>query len=475
MSDPKETYDQSPGNFNHDVQAPMTSLRRALGALAIIFLLSSAVNSSKGADIAVSVSNRAFAHAFKRELKEARDAILRHRPESLNDTYLTLEIVVDNIQIVELHMPHLTYQVTGPKALDVKMAGGSARGIGLYSAVYKTKREGQFEVDLSGFLLTLPLRSSTDGTLSVSDGCSLEIDEVNVVMTPAIPDPITEKLRSRVIKNVEETSCRQARAFVSRLSKRYKETVKFTDITEGSSPPAFGISLFLEDGLHTTSNAEDSSLDENNEHSISETVEVKIDEATIAAELEKLYTAANTNFHWHVLPELDDLTKGCSGQVECLGLLEGQLVSELRQAPSVKFSEGIAHVTLPLTTTLTHGSRNLFAVDTDVELAVDKFFLHSPEDGRVDWSARYSLVEAKVTRVFASRRMHWLAETIDALLVNNKVNIEDILNKYLRGSLPVEVRDVTWRPTVARFSRGAVAFHLLPHFSPPLHLLSWNH
>ncbi|CAI2345648.1 unnamed protein product [Caenorhabditis sp. 36 PRJEB53466] len=411
------------------------------------------------AEVIVSVTPKAVAHLFKKEISSLHKSLLRLEPSAFRAKYLGLDVTIDKFQVVDLKMPRITYETSPASSfITFKLLGGSARVIGQYSAVYKTKREGQFEMSLEHFHLAIPVQRT--GLLKFtpsSDSCTLEVDETMISLTPALPEQISVKIKNDLLEQLRRDSCARANAFFSKLNSQLNNFVESTDITQGGHPSHIAVDLQLQ-----SASIEDDSA-----------VHVEITESVINAELSKLFSSANTRFLWNDVPEIKALLKNCDS-AECRLLEDGDLASSFFDRPSVKInSDDSASVRLPLSTVLTTSNgKELFRIQSELHLDLEDILVEQPEQGAIAWSAKFRVKKVDIQKTTSSRSIQKFMAKLESWIGENKSFIENLLSFYLRGNLPIQLRSpITWSHRLhARpdSSSSSVRLQLHPHFSPSL-------
>ncbi|UMM18193.1 hypothetical protein L5515_014369 [Caenorhabditis briggsae] len=424
----------------------------------ILFLLTTVF----AAEVVVKMTPKAVAHVFKKEMSSLHTSLLHLKPPPFKATYLGLEVTIDHLQVVDLKMPKLTYETApSPNHMTFKMIGGSARLLGQYSAVYKTKREGQFEMILEHFHLSIAVQRNALTKFAVtSDKCTLEVDESMITMSPVLPEQISAKIKEDLLEQLREASCLKATTLISKMNTHLMHFAEATDISQGGHPSHINVELHFQNPT-----AEDDSA-----------IHVEVSESVINAELSKLFSIANTRFIWNDVPEIKNAVKECK-TVECKFFEDGDIVSSFFDRPSVKIqSDDSICLTLPLTTSLTTSSgQELFKIKTDVNLILEDVALEHPENGDVQWRAKFQIKDIKVLQTSSSRNFRKFASTMESWIDTHKGFLENLLNTYIRGSLPVHLRSpLVWTQRLhgrPNFSTSSLNFHVHPHFSPSLRVM----
>uniref|UniRef100_A0A1I7XPC9 BPI1 domain-containing protein n=1 Tax=Heterorhabditis bacteriophora TaxID=37862 RepID=A0A1I7XPC9_HETBA len=108
-------------------------------------------------DIKVRINTRGIKYMFEQLMLTIRHDSMRHPPSTILASYLGMELRINFIQIVDFVVPELHMEYVTPSIIRFSTSGGSLRYLGLYSAVYKTTREGQFEALLENMQIELTL------------------------------------------------------------------------------------------------------------------------------------------------------------------------------------------------------------------------------------------------------------------------------------------------------------------------------
>lgn len=394
--------------------------------------------------------------------------------------------------------------------MTFKLLGGSARLLGQYSAVYKTKREGQFELILEHFHLSVPVqRNGLTKFVSLPfghfdkylntltlipqgiseclilinklqtpspDACTLEVDEAMVTLSPVLPEQISTKIKADLMDQLRNAACFQATSFFSKLNSQLLHFAEATDISQGSHPSHIDVDLVLQNASPDDDSA----------------VRVAVSESVVNAEISKLYSTANTRFLWNDVPEIKGLLEKCTSS-ECRFIEDRDIQSSFFDRPSLKIhSDDTVALRLPLSTTLTTSAKKeLFRIQSDIHLILEDIVVEHPENGLVSWSAKFRVKDIKILQTASSRNFQKFASTIESWIQENKGFIEvsiasnpsvsdnfffqNLLNSYLHGSLPVHLRSpLSWSHRLharPNYSTSSLHFQVHPHFVPSLRVL----
>ncbi|CAA93777.1 Glycoprotein Hormone (FLR-2) Interacting protein [Caenorhabditis elegans] len=415
-----------------------------------------------GAEVVVKMTPKSVAHVFKKEMSSLHTSLLHLKPSPFQATYLGLEMTIDHLQVVDFKMPKLSYETSASQShMTFKLLGGSARLLGQYSAVYKTKREGQFEMIFEHFHMSVPVKRTALTKFTVaSDECTLEVDESMITMSPVLPEQISAKIKSDLLDQLKEAACSNATQFFSKLNSHLIHFAEATDISQGGHPSHIDVELHFQNPTSEDDTA----------------IHVDVTESVVNAELSKLYSSANTRFIWNDVPEIKELLKSCK-TTECRFIEDGDIVSSFFDRPSIRIqSDNTVSLRLPLSTSLTTtNGKELFRIQTEVELNLEDIVLEHPENGEVFWSAKFHIKNIRILQTSSSRNFQKFATRMESWIEEHKLFMENLLNTYIQGSLPVHLRSpLAWTHRVhARpiFSTSSLSFHVHPHFSPSLRVL----
>uniref|UniRef100_A0A1I7TFC5 BPI1 domain-containing protein n=1 Tax=Caenorhabditis tropicalis TaxID=1561998 RepID=A0A1I7TFC5_9PELO len=293
-----------------------------------------------------------------------------------------------------------------------------------------------------------------------SDLCTLEVDESMITMSPVLPEQISAKIKTDLLNQLRDASCSKAITMISKLNSKLIHFAEATDISQGGHPSHIDVDIEFQNPT-----PEDDSA-----------IHVEVTESVINAELSKLFSTANTRLIWNDVPEIKDLLKKCKSS-ECQFFEDGDIISSFFDRPSIRIhSDDTVALRLPLSTSLTTiGSKELFKVQTGVNLNLEDVILEEPENGDVQWNAKFRVKDIQILQTSSSRNFQKFATTMESWIGEHKGFLENLLNTYIRGSLPIHLRSpLVWNHRLharPNFSTSSLNFHVHPHFSPPLRVV----
>ncbi|KAL6734994.1 hypothetical protein Aduo_005477 [Ancylostoma duodenale] len=365
-----------------------------------------------------------------------RHDAIRHRPHTMRTSYHGMDIHVDSIQIVDFLVPKLTAEHMGGSKFRFATHGGGMRYLGLYSAVYKTTREGQFEALLDDIRIQLDVKFEKvdDDVLVTQKKCTAQFEEVLVHLTPTMPSQILDLLRERIQRRFQEKVCPALMKFTEKIAHVTQSLASIEDITwqsESAGSPcivrhekaawrfdAKGLKL----SFKRSSPREKRSATSNNvkeiESTQNEMASVSLTEDYINEMLGELAENDNVLFHLHRITEVEKaLRTHCDEDGGCLGAIadlarvidgSGHLDCRVIDAPFVEIkNDHSAFLHLALNTVLSFQNRAAhhripyLRLETYMKLRIAQLFVDpSDVDGRYKWSARFEIVELKVSYRF---------------------------------------------------------------------------
>ncbi|VDO23911.1 unnamed protein product [Haemonchus placei] len=153
-------------------------------------------------DITLRLYPSGIEYALEQIMLAIRHDAMRHRPHTIRTSYHGMDININSIQIVDFLVPKLEAERLSETKFRFFTHGGGMRYLGLYSTVYKTKREGQFEAILDDIRIQLDVEfSDEDEHITVTKKkCIARIEEVLVQLIPPMPTQIINLLRLVIIR-----------------------------------------------------------------------------------------------------------------------------------------------------------------------------------------------------------------------------------------------------------------------------------
>ncbi|EYB82649.1 hypothetical protein Y032_0355g3344 [Ancylostoma ceylanicum] len=369
-----------------------------------------------------------------------RHDAIRHRPHTMRTSYHGMDIHVDSIQIVDFLVPKLTAEHMGGSKFRFVTHGGGMRYLGLYSAVYKTTREGQFEALLDDIRIQLDVKFEKvdDDVLVTQKKCTAKFEEVLVHLTPTLPSQILDLLRERIQKRFQEKVCPALMKFTEKIANITQSLASIEDITwqsESAGAPCIvrhenaawrfdtkGVKLsFKRSSPREKRSASGTSVKEI-ESTQNEMASVSLTEDYINEMLGELVENDKILFHLHRITEIGRaLRTKCDEDGGCLGANadldrvidgSGHLDSRVTEAPFLEIKAHSAYLHLTLHTVLSYQNRAAhhripyLRLGTYMKLRIADLFV-DPSDvgGRYKWSARFEIVDLKnVIRLVADQR-----------------------------------------------------------------------
>ncbi|KIH68656.1 hypothetical protein ANCDUO_01010 [Ancylostoma duodenale] len=281
--------------------------------------------------------------------------------------------------------------------------GGGMRYLGLYSAVYKTTREGQFEALL--------------------DDIRIQLD----VKLEKVDDDVLESAGSPCIVRHEKAAWRfdakGMKLSFKRSSPREKRSATSNNVKE--------IEVRVQPRLRSAKSTQN------------EMASVSLTEDYINEMLGELAENDNVLFHLHRITEVEKaLRTHCDEDGGCLGAIadlarvidgSGHLDSRVIDAPFVEIkNDHFAFLHLALNTVLSFQNRAAhhripyLRLETYMKLRIAQLFVDpSDVDGRYKWSARFEIVELKTSDVHTDfEEMKVIARDVQNLLRQHQTLIE---------------------------------------------------
>ncbi|KHJ98744.1 hypothetical protein OESDEN_01272 [Oesophagostomum dentatum] len=412
-------------------------------------------------DITVRIYPEGMKYLFEQTMLAIRHDAIRHRPHTMRTSYHGIDIFVDSIQVLDFVAPKLTAEHLGGSNFRFVTHGGGMRYLGLYSAVYKTTREGQFEARLDDIRVHLDVTFEKlgDHVAVATKKCSAKFEEVLVQMTPTMPSQILDLLRGRIEIRFQEKICPALIHFTKKLVNITPSIASIEDITprevDVSSPCTVdhenaawrydtkGMKLsFKRANPRQKRSAADNSVKEA-EVNQNEKASVSLTEDYINEVLADLMENDNVYFHLHRIPEVEKILETyCDEDQDCIGSVvnlervkhgSGQLNSRITTTPFVELSDrDSAFLHLTLDTVLSFQNRAAhhrlpyLRLETFMKLRIADISIdQSEDDGSFKWSARFEIAELKVNKVHTDfEEVKKFASRLQDLLTQHRILVE---------------------------------------------------
>ncbi|CAJ0606896.1 unnamed protein product [Cylicocyclus nassatus] len=448
-----------------------------------------------GADITVRLYPGGMSYLFEQVMLAIRHDARRHRPQMLRASYHGLDIRVDSLQIVDFIVPKLSAEHLGGSNFRFLTHGGGLRYLGLYSATYRTTREGQFEAIMEDMQIQLDvtIEKSKEKSVVTLSKCITKFDDVLVQLTPTMPTQILDLLRELIKERFHEAVCPALVKYVEKVADMTDTLASIDEIVpkkDNTDSPKLvnhekaawrydtrGVKLSFK---RTNPRKKRSTLDNNvkdHENIHNEMASVSLTEDYVNEMLTDLMENDNVIFHLHHIPEIAKLLRThCDEDSQCLGSMvnldsvkdgSAHLNSHPVAAPFVEFEHNAAFLHLALSTVLSFQNRAAhhripyLRLETYLKLRIADLLI-DPIDASeyYKWSARYEIDELKVIRAHTDfEDMKVITRDLQGLLTRHQSSVEGLLTTHLNGKLPLLLnRHIHFqaRPAVFRHHRVTI-------------------
>ncbi|PAV60377.1 hypothetical protein WR25_23566 isoform F [Diploscapter pachys] len=190
-------------------------------------------NSKRRPELSFTLQPKGLEHIMKKSLESIRHDLIQQTPLSLSTNYLDLEISLNDLRFAEFVLPELHIHTVSASRLSFKTSGGFVRLQGAYSAVYKTRRLGQFEAifeDINAETTVHLLKEQQ--TLKITTAkCKFAIDQIYVNLTPKLPQQINDAIKNAIIAAYEKRACGSIENYVNSLGKKLKSVAEIVDFS----------------------------------------------------------------------------------------------------------------------------------------------------------------------------------------------------------------------------------------------------
>lgn len=443
-------------------------------------------------DITLRLYPTGMKYALEQVMTAIRHDAIRHRPHTIRTTYHGMDINVDSIQIVDFLMSKLEIERLGESRFRFFTHGGGMRYLGLYSTVYKTTREGQFEALLDDVRINLDVEfhEEDDHITVIERKCSARFEEVLVQLTPTMPSQILNLLRERIQTRLHEKVCPAFLHYLKKIVGITKSLGAIEDFIRRKDE-SFPLCLIEHERVATRfdsrgvklsfkrliSREKRSALSNHAEHEspVDEMASVSVTEDYINEMLVDLSDSGNIIFHLHRIPDIQDLLRTRCENAQCLGALvdldrvtdgSGHLDSRVMSAPRLEIHHGYALLHLVLSTVLSYENRAAhhripyLRFDTVLTARVTKLSVEPDDDEghRYTWTARFEITELEVSNVHSDfEEMRGITEHLEEHLKLHRGQIENLLSTHLNGELPLRLNQhVHLQPQTAVFGHHRV-------------------
>ncbi|KAK6011318.1 hypothetical protein OSTOST_23603, partial [Ostertagia ostertagi] len=368
-------------------------------------------------------------YALEQVMLAIRHDAIRHRPHTIRTSYHGMDINVDSIQIVDFLVPKLEVERLSETKFRFFTHGGGMRYLGLYSTVYKTTREGQFEALLDDIRIQLDVEfSDEDEHITVTEKkCSAKVEEVLVQLTPSMPSQIVNLLRERIQHRFQEKVCPAFIHYVGKVANIVKSLASIEDITTRTDGPlspcviehdrvatrldSRGAKLSFKRTISREKRSASSNSIAEPEIFVSEMASVSVTEDYINEMLYDLTESGNIIFHLHRIPAIQEVLRTRCDDGHCLGVFadldrvtdgSGHLDSRVTSSPRVEILNDQAMLHLSLDTVLSYENRAAhhripyLRFGTVISMRITELNVSVSDDGYYRWTARYDIVELKV-------------------------------------------------------------------------------
>ncbi|KAK5979276.1 BPI1 domain-containing protein [Trichostrongylus colubriformis] len=446
-------------------------------------------------DITLRLYPSGMDYAIEKVMLAIRHDAMRHRPHTIRASYHGMDITVDSIQIVEFLVPKLEVERLGETKFRFFTHGGGMRYLGLYSTVYKTTREGQFEALVDDIRIQVDVEfSDEDNHVIVSEKkCSAGVGETLVQLIPSMPSQIVNLLSERIQHRFHEKVCPAFTHYVGEVANIVRSLASIEDVTtqkdELSLPCVIehdrvatridsrGAKLSFKRTIPREKRSAISNAVVEPEIPVDEMASVSVTEDYINEMLCDLTESGSIIFHLHRIPAVQEVLRTQCDDRRCLGAFadldrvtdgSGHLDSFVTSSPRVEFYNDQALVHISLNTVLSYENRAAhhripyLRFGTDMTMRLTKLNFGVSDDGYYRWTARYEIVELKTHDVHTDfEQLKGFSKHLEEHLNLHRANIEDLLTKHLNGDLPLRLNQhVHLQPDSAVFGHHRVIIPL---------------
>uniref|UniRef100_A0A6F7P9K7 Secreted protein n=1 Tax=Haemonchus contortus TaxID=6289 RepID=A0A6F7P9K7_HAECO len=461
-------------------------------------------------DITLRLYPSGIEYALEQIMLAIRHDAMRHRPHTIRTSYHGMDININSIQIVDFLVPKLEVERLSETKFRFFTHGGGMRYLGLYSTVYKTKREGQFEAILDDIRVQLDVDfSDEDEHITVIEKkCIARIEEVLVQLIPPMPTQIVNLLREKIEHRFYEKVCTASIPYITKLANMIRSLAFIEDISareSGSLPPCTiehdrvaarldsrGVKLSFKRTIPRQKRATSPNSIVEADTSISEMASVSVTEEYINEILYDLTESGSVLFHLHEIPKIQEILRTRCGNEHCLGSYadlkgamdgSGHLDSTVVSPIRVEIFANHARLQLSLNTVLSYENRAAhhripyLRFGTVITMRLMELNISASDGAYYRWTARYEITALKVHSVHTDfEELKGVAGRLEEHINLHRVEIEELLTTHLNGELPLRLNPlVRLQPDFAIFGHHRVIiplnFKLGKELLPTFHVL----
>uniref|UniRef100_A0A0K0DCB6 BPI2 domain-containing protein n=1 Tax=Angiostrongylus cantonensis TaxID=6313 RepID=A0A0K0DCB6_ANGCA len=441
-------------------------------------------------DITLRIYQSGMKYLLEQVILAIRHDVMRHRPRNIRTSYHGMDINVDSIEIVDFLPPRLEVERLNASQIRFQTHGGGMRYLGLYSTIYKTTREGQFEALLDNVqvLTDIELLHNNNHIKVTERYCEAKFDEVLVQLTPTMPSQIIELLKERLQYRFHESLCSAIPHFAEKTASIITSIASIEDFTDHKEqlPPTCvlryvnALSRLNSRGAKISfkrciprerRTTKDTATIDPEAIVESEMASISIREDYINEMFYDLKQSGNIVFHLHLVPDIEKMLSTHCDDHACLGHYmnlndvingTGHLDSHVISTPRIEIYHDHAILHLSLSTVLSFESRRTqrrispLQFETVLCLQITELNVEfSEENGYYRWMARYEIVHTKTYDVHTdSEEVANISRDIEQHLNKQQRYLEDLLATHLNGELPLRLN-----PRVRLFPRPAIFRH----------------
>uniref|UniRef100_A0A914Z521 Uncharacterized protein n=1 Tax=Panagrolaimus superbus TaxID=310955 RepID=A0A914Z521_9BILA len=145
-----------------------------------------------------------------------------------------MNVNIYETSLVKAESPEINFKFQNPHSFSVKTSGGFAQFKGLYKGVYRTCRDGQVYIDLSGLNLYLQVdltRSDENKFHPKISSCEFSVDEIFVEMKrPLFPQAI-DAFKQLFLKYLSKQMCKFAENYADKIGDKFQEALNNSPIS----------------------------------------------------------------------------------------------------------------------------------------------------------------------------------------------------------------------------------------------------
>ncbi|PAV60376.1 hypothetical protein WR25_23566 isoform B [Diploscapter pachys] len=411
-------------------------------------------NSKRRPELSFTLQPKGLEHIMKKSLESIRHDLIQQTPLSLSTNYLDLEISLNDLRFAEFVLPELHIHTVSASRLSFKTSGGFVRLQGAYSAVYKTRRLGQFEAifeDINAETTVHLLKEQQ--TLKITTAkCKFAIDQIYVNLTPKLPQQINDAIKNAIIAAYEKRACGSIENYVNSLGKKLKSVAEIVDFSSKDVNRNENSKSVQHDLIHYTVNEESVHLHWEHktnrvplgmtskkplkrEYTLVEPsmITLSISDDYLNDRLNSLINSEEVKISLHKIDKVAELLSlNCKEQsIPCVGQLAklptaidgtGHFTWRVSAPPTLHQDAMGVHVVLPMRSSISyyttaHKRIRFVSFDTLLKLRIKKLSIDQKADGRLYYQSKLGIESIEITNAKSS--------------VNGVQNLIDNMNKVM--------------------------------------------